>query len=60
MDELADLRVRLERALGELETMVAVAAARGHEPERQRLSAKAQGIKLAMSYIDEMLRAAAQ
>ncbi len=52
---LGDVRHRLEQAQATLQAMVATAVAHGENPERLR--GKAQGVDLALSYVDELIRA---
>jgi len=52
-DALVDLRARCVRAAAALDEL---AAAASPVPEFWRLSGKADGIRLALSYIDDQLR----
>lgn len=54
-EALRDLRVRLANAEIESEIAVAIEAGRGDDPEWLR--GKAAGIRLALFYVDEVLRA---
>jgi hypothetical protein len=59
MDELKELRDRLDTAQWLLERLATETLASAFE-RKARLAGKVEGVKLALSYVDEMLRTAAQ
>ena len=59
-DSLEDARDRLVSASQALSTLISEAQARDHQPEIDRLTAKREGVWVALSYIEEALRVAEQ